>query len=505
MDPTLLLVLLVISRQQSESAFASEQGCLPVQNALGGGWSLGMRFVLRFIVAISEGRLLTHMQPWVDDAGPTFELRMLGNEGTVTVDPENIKTILSPSKYRKGELGEQQTPCTRRRPCSSPPDFVYGQRRNALLPLFGEGLFTQDGSAWKHSRELVRKQFVRIQYNNLEVFRDHVELLISRLCQHKDQVLDLFPLFQNFTMDTTTSLLFGESAETLQEGSSDDFGKNLNKASWWSAIRIALAYLYWLVCFPHFYKACDSVRAYADHWVKKALDDRASRGVGQNKYEFITSLYDELNDRRLVREQLVNVLLAGRDTTAGLMAYVFRLLVRHPDVLARLRKEVESVMGDDAQVDKSKIQKMPWLKCVITESKLEAGNATVLPQGGGKDGKSPLLVPKYRGLGYSPYFMHRRKDLYGEDAHEFKPERWEDGTLHEKIGWGYLPFNGGPRICLGQEFALLETSYVTARIVQTFPRAELPHDEKVVPPGEERQIITITMYPADGCRVRLSE
>ena len=72
---------------------------------------------------------------------------------------------------------------------------------------------------------------------------------------------------------------------------------------------------------------------------------------------------------------------------------------------------------------------------------------TVVPLGGGPDGKSPLLIPKGWSLAWSVFSMHRRKDLFGEDAEEFKPERWE--TL--RPGWEYLPFNGGPRICIGRK------------------------------------------------------
>ena len=94
---------------------------------------------------------------------------------------------------------------------------------------------------------------------------------------------------------------------------------------------------------------------------------------------------------------------------------------------------------------------------------------TILPLGGGEDGKSPIFIPKGQIVQYSIYAMHRRKDLYGEDAEEFKPERWET----YRPGWvsctgsstmvpafadhvqEYLPFNGGPRICLGRMPALL--------------------------------------------------
>lgn len=72
---------------------------------------------------------------------------------------------------------------------------------------------------------------------------------------------------------------------------------------------------------------------------------------------------------------------------------------------------------------------------------------TVLPLGGGPDGKSPIFVPAGRQVGWHLYTIHRRKDIYGEDAEEFRPERWE--TL--RPGWEFLPFNGGPRICIGRK------------------------------------------------------
>lgn len=72
---------------------------------------------------------------------------------------------------------------------------------------------------------------------------------------------------------------------------------------------------------------------------------------------------------------------------------------------------------------------------------------TVLPLGGGREGKSPLFIPARTLVGWNLYTIQRRKDFYGDDAEDFKPERWE--TL--RPGWEYLPFNGGPRICLGRK------------------------------------------------------
>ena len=198
---------------------------------------------------------------------------------------------------------------------------MYGERRDALLPLFGEGLFTQDGVPWKHSREMLRKQFARIHYHDLDAFTKHVELMVDRLSNSKDSVVDMAPLFYNFTLDTTTSLLFGESAGSLHQDSYDELGESLNIASWISALRVQLAYLYWLCSPPQLTRACNKVKEYADNWVSKALDQEKHADVDTSQYTFIRNLYSELKDRRLVRDQLVNVLLAGRDTTAGLLAW----------------------------------------------------------------------------------------------------------------------------------------------------------------------------------------
>ena len=80
----------------------------------------------------------------------------------------------------------------------------------------------------------------------------------------------------------------------------------------------------------------------------------------------------------------------------------------------------------------------------------EAVRDTTLPRGGGPDEKSPVFIPKGMRVQYAVYALHRRKDLYGADAEEFRPERWSEGRLGHN--WEYLPFNGGPRICLGREF-----------------------------------------------------
>lgn len=103
---------------------------------------------------------------------------------------------------------------------------------------------------------------------------------------------------------------------------------------------------------------------------------------------------------------------------------------------------------------------------------------------------------------FSQYITSRKKCLFGDDADCFRPERWEIGEL-ARIGWAYFPFSGGPRKCLGEEFALMEVYYTIVRLLQTFDVIKLPDGDVVEPVGSERQHLTLVLSSADGCRVDL--
>lgn len=125
-----------------------------------------------------------------------------------------------------------------------------------------------------------------------------------------------------------------------------------------------------------------------------------------------------------------------------------------------------------------------------------ANKDTTIPHGGGPDGKSPVHIKKNQIVTYNVYCMHRRTDIYGPDALEFRPERWAPEEAL-RPGWAYLPFNGGPRICVGQQFALTEASYTIIRLLQEFKGIE-PRDDR---PWTEQ--LSLTLAPS-GVKVVLS-
>lgn len=188
--------------------------------------------------------------------------------------------------------------------------------------MIGEGIFTQDGHPWKRSRELLRRQFVRIQYHDVKVFDRPVDDLLFDLSS-SNGVVDLQPLFSRFTLATTTSLIFGEPSATLDRADNQAFGESFDYCSHISALRLRLADWCWLYSPWKFKSACEVVKGYATHYVNHALQDKDKNGeeIASTRHPFILDLYQELQDPVLVRDQLMNVLLAGRDTTACLMTW----------------------------------------------------------------------------------------------------------------------------------------------------------------------------------------
>ncbi|KAI4273861.1 MAG: hypothetical protein L6R38_006239, partial [Xanthoria sp. 2 TBL-2021] len=474
-----------IQKRRADASFAAQHGCKPTSSVFPYRWPFALDLLYRQYQVNKTKKLLAFQSSFFGRLGPTVEFHLFGDVGFLTFDPNNVESILA----------------------TNFEDYVLGSRSDALRAFLGEGIFTQDGAKWKHSREMLRRPFVKMHYQNLTGFGEHVEDLILNL-KRCTGVVDLQPYCFRFTLATTTALIFGQPIKDYETDTQHKFASSFDYASLVSAVRIRLADFYWAYSPSGFSQSCTVVKEYATMFVEQAMNDRDDvTKTTDEKYAFIQDLYDEYKDPILVRDQLVNVLIAGRDTTAALLSWTFFLLVRHAPVLARLRQEISSIVGDDVTLDRSHIQKLRWLKCVINETsrlypqlpvnvRIAAKNI-VIPKGGGPDGQSPVMIPKGKGISWSTYHMHRQKELYGPDAESYRPERWETGEL-DNIGWGFMPFHGGPRLCLGKDFALMEASCVIVRVLQTFPNLRLPDNALIEPTGQEQQSLGILITSAEG-------
>jgi cytochrome P450 len=197
-------------------------------------------------------------------------------------------------------------------------------RPQVFKPLLGSGIFTQEGSAWKHSRELLRKQFVRAQYQNLDQFREHIDNLIA--CIPNEGIVDLQPLFFNLTLDTATALLLGRSVYSLRADIDQDTGNRVFAESFTAAQeglakRFRIAPWHFLYNPPAFRKACSNVHHFIEEYIKQRNVERQAMGSDDEKYGFIDQVAQESVGTADLRDQLLNVLLAGRDTTACCLSW----------------------------------------------------------------------------------------------------------------------------------------------------------------------------------------
>ena len=197
-----------------------------------------------------------------------------------------------------------------------------GPRRQITFPMFGDGIFTQEGAEWKHSRELLRPQFHHKQYSDLRIFKDAVDDLLNNI-PTEGGIVDLQPLFFRLTLDVTTAFLFGESIQSLRVPEStgeETFAKAFNTAQEYVVQRYRLLDLYWLIGGKKFQDACNKVHSFADQIIDRNLSLR-SNADEENKYVFLHSLAENNPDRTVLRGQIINILTAGRDTTACLLSW----------------------------------------------------------------------------------------------------------------------------------------------------------------------------------------
>ncbi|KAH8691466.1 putative cytochrome P450 alkane hydroxylase [Talaromyces proteolyticus] len=431
----------------------------------------GVAGLVRSIKAYREKRLLTYIGSIHDEYGNTFRQSSPIHAITSTIEPENVKTILA-TKFN---------------------DFGLGTRHRQFYPLLGDGIFTLDGPGWSHARALLRPQFAREQVADIALLNDHVTSLIDLIPKDRSG-FDIQRLFFLLTIDSATHFLFGESVGALESGTSKGsilntsavggaagFAEEFNKSQDYLAIRSIAQNLYWVINPKEFQEANRKVHEVVDYYVNLALQARASpsKELSGDRYIFLNALAAETQDPKILRDSMLNILLAGRDTTASLLSSTFYYLARHPATWNKLRQEIVKVFGDSrqplAEITQAKLRDITYLRHVLNEvlrllppvpmNFRVANKDTSLPVGGGRDGTAPVYVKKGDIVAYSVYNMHRRTDFWGEDSHLFRPERWEENAKH---GWDYLPFNGGPRICLGQQYALTEASYTIVRLMQHF-------------------------------------
>ncbi|QRW07239.1 cytochrome P450 family protein [Ceratobasidium sp. AG-Ba] len=461
--------------------------------------------------------------------GHTFDIGLFGETRIVTDEPENVKAILS-TDFATFEKG---------------PTF-----RSKMGSVLGKGIFNSDGDMWKFHRTMTRPYFSRDRISHFDNFARHSDIaitqLFARLAEPSHPAIDFQDLVARFTLDSATEFLFGKDAQSLSAplpypnspptDDSASFAAAFGRAQEQLLMRFGTSILWPVIEMFWDRTGADMkvINAYVQPILREKLEEKKRMGgkAKEEKDEEKNTLLDHLvqftDDESVIRDEIINILVAGRDTTATTLTFAVYILATHPEVMVKLRAEIFEHVGPTAYPTPENFREMKYLRAVINEvlrlfPPVPINERTPVKSTVFKSGGKTFYIPAGTNTTWSVISMHRRKDLWGPDAEQFDPERWIDERLKKYVTpnpFIFLPFNAGPRICIGQQFAYNESSFFLVRLlqrVQSIALAPEAHPAGTLPPEEwkhasgrkafEKVFVKshLTIYSNGGMWVRMKE
>ncbi|KAJ4878372.1 Alkane hydroxylase MAH1 [Raphanus sativus] len=423
--------------------------------------------------------------------GPWFS----GTDKLFTVDPRNISHMLS-SNFSK----------------SKGPEF------KKIFDILGDGIVTADMELWEDLRKSGHSLFHHQNFLKLSVssttskLNDDLVPFLDKAAE-ENNVIDLQDVFQRFMFDTASILMtgydpmslsteipgyeFGEAADFAEEAI---FYRHLKPVILWR-----LQNLIGVGIERKIRTASEIFNSMFSMIISSRRKEEISRGEKEPAINAVTyymnvdttkyKLLKPGNDT-FIRDVVLSLLIAGRDTTSSALTWFFWLLSKHPQVLTKIRHEINT------NFDPTDLETLVYLHAALFESMRlyppvpfnhkSPSKSDVLPSGHKVEADSKIVI--------CIYALGRMRSVWGEDASEFKPERWisENGGLKREPSSKFLVFNAGPRTCLGKHLALLQMKMVSVEIIQNY-------NFKVVEGQKIEPVPSIILRMKNGIKVTVSK
>ena len=371
---------------------------------------------------------------------------------------------------------------------------TIGYRTPFMRSLFGQGLLTSEGTLWTQQRRLAQPAFHRDRiagYANIIVQFAHETLSNWRAGERIDIHAAVMKLTTRVIVRTLFNAEVPPAIAQLNDASEVVLREFSQQYRLWRFIRILFA--------DKGSRRFKEVLGEIDSFIYRLIDER--RSTGENPGDLLSMLLaarDEsgagMSDRQL-RDELVTLMVAGLDTTALAVSWSMFLLAKSPAAQTKIRAEIKQVLGGrpptftdlpqlrftDAVLKESmRLYPPAWIVGREALSECQIGGMTIRP------GTSVIM---------SQWLKHR-DPRYFSDPLAFRPERWLDDSAKALPKFAYFPFGGGPRVCIGNTFAQMESSLTLACILQQFGFSCAPNYDVPLWPS-------ITLQPQGGIWLQL--
>jgi cytochrome P450 len=378
-----------------------------------------------------------------EEHGPVFAIRIFHAIHVFMLGPEANRFILVTDRdkfrWRDGSLGD-------------------------LIPLIGDGLLTTDGEYHDRAREIMMPVFHRERISGAaDVMSEEADRALEGW--RPGMRVDLYDWTRHVTMRVAMRALFGLDPDRAGVDVAATFERGLSfyeREYWLQVLRGPGS--------P--FSRLRRVRRTLDGIILSEVARRRREGdAGEDILGLLIEAEDEDGNRftdEQVRDQILTLLFAGHDTTTSTVAFLFYELARQPEWADRLAAERDDVAGDEAPDAAQLFSGMPELDMAVQETLRLYPPAWIGPRRSNAEFEfGGYRIPAELPVNYSSWASHRLPDVF-PDPHAFRPERFAPEEKAKLPKGAYVPFGGGPRICIGMRFGELEIRAIAAAILRRF-------------------------------------
>lgn len=417
---------------------------------------------------------------WSDDAyrEDFIESRMLFRRILVANCPQAVKYVLldNADNYVKSFIARQ------------------------LLKPLGQGLLNTEGAEWRRQRRTMAPAF---HPRRLETFSPMIvdaarDVLTAWRAVAPGVAVDMVEAMAGLTLDIIARTMFSNDI-SARAGDIRGALHEYQRAGGRPALADLLGLPHWLPRLNA--KRVAAAGAALDEIIYEIIERRRREGgPSDDLLGLLLSARDDesgaaMDDREL-RDQIATIFTAGHETTANALAWTWYLLARHPEIEAKMHAELTGVLGG-RQPRHEDIPKLPYTRMVIEESmRLYPPAHTISREALEDDEIMGYRVPKGSAVLISPWLLHRHEKLWDRPT-VFDPERFAPERSEKRERYAYIPFGGGPRICIGAGFAMQEAILIMATLASHFA----PH---LAPNAVVEPVGLITLRPKGGLAMILS-